>query len=161
MPVGAPKGNQNGVTHGLKLRCSDVPAKCNYVRIVRNQLRDVLTTVVEERKGEVSLVDACYIQSATKWETHSQLAARWLRLHAGDMTHQDKLAYSREVARASSERDKCVEKLGLTKVEAANVVAGLYTAVSQPLAEDDSEPTGNHQDAAESVSGPQEGKDDG
>ena len=63
--------------------------------------------------GEVGLADAAAINSAVRWERHAMLAQRWLRVDAGDMDASTRLAYSRDVAKASSERDKCIRALGL------------------------------------------------
>ena len=44
----------------------------------------------------------------------------------GDMTHGERLTYSREMPRASSERDRCLAQLGLDKVDAAGVFDAIY-----------------------------------
>ena len=41
------------------------------------------------------------------------LAQRWLRVDVADMDASTRLAYSRDVAKASTERDKCIRALGL------------------------------------------------
>jgi hypothetical protein len=69
-------------------------------------------------RGEVSLVDAAYINTAYRWERHAQLAARWLHLHGAEMDHATRLAYSRDVARASTERDKALASLKLSERDA-------------------------------------------
>ena len=66
-----------------------------------------------ELRGEVGLADAAAINSAVRWERHAMLAQRWLRVDVGDMDATTRLAYSRDVAKASSERDKCIRALGL------------------------------------------------
>ena len=66
-----------------------------------------------ELRGEVGLADAAAINSAVRWERHAMLAQRWLRVDVAGMDASTRLAYSRDVARASSERDKCIRALGL------------------------------------------------
>ena len=57
------------------------------------------------------------------------LAGRWLRQSEASLTPDQRLAFSREVARASSERDKCIRLLGLDRSDSANILDALY---SQP-----------------------------
>jgi hypothetical protein len=81
-------------------------------------------------KGEVSLIDAAAINSAMRWERHALLAQRWLRKDWEELTADQRLNFSREVARASSERDKCLKTLGLEKSkEGADPLAALYGKV--------------------------------
>jgi hypothetical protein len=48
-----------------------------------------------------------------RWERHAALAQRWL-VKAGDTLKPDqRLSFSREIARASSERDKALAALKL------------------------------------------------
>jgi hypothetical protein len=108
---GAPYANRNALTHGL--RAGRLPQGCAFItRQVNDFAREVRRAVVDA-KGGVSITDAASINSATRWERHSCLSLRWLRLHCDSMSHDQRLAYSREIAKASSERDKCVRALGL------------------------------------------------
>lgn len=92
-----------------------MPRDCRKLEAVVNGLRRVLEDEVWGVRGEVSLADALCIHTATRWERHSQLAAKWLMREAANMTAADRLNYSREVARASAERDKAIQALGLPK----------------------------------------------
>jgi hypothetical protein len=95
----------------------------------------LLEVVVAEKRGKLGIWEAAVIQTIIRWESHAALCARWLRRASelGEtLTHADKLAYSREVARASSERDKCLRALGLNQGESADLYATLY--VHPPIA---------------------------
>jgi hypothetical protein len=75
----------------------------------------LLEAAVMEARGEITLVDAAYVNTAFRAERHAQLAQRWLALEAATMTPADRLSYSREVARASQQRDVAIAALNLPK----------------------------------------------
>ena len=132
---GAQPGNLNRATHGRRIRYgllqSRLPAGSSYIRKQRDKFRGAIEAAVASANGgNISLADAGLISSATKWETHSQLAARWLVVGT-DFSPADRLAHSREVARAASERDKCLKALGLnvtSNVDDWAVLDGQITA---------------------------------
>lgn len=135
------QGNTNACTHGLRMVVNGLPPGCRRLEGTRRQLRRMLEQAVADVHGEVGIVHAATIQSIIRWETHAALCARWLRhaLEKGEpLTHADKLAYSREVARASAERDKAMRSLGIDKQGHQNVWATLYAqpALSSPDAPD-------------------------
>jgi hypothetical protein len=78
-----------------------------------------------EARGEITLVDAAYVNTAYRAERHAQLAQRWLALEAESMTPADRLNYSREVVRASAERDKAIAGLDLPKRHSADYWSSL------------------------------------
>jgi hypothetical protein len=127
---GAPRGNQHNTRHGLRLVVNGLPPGCTRLEGDRRKLRRLLESLVETQKGEITIVDAALISTIIRWETHSALCARWLRHALAEggkgLTHADKLGYSREVARASSERDKCIKALGVGKKATRDVLADLY-----------------------------------
>ena len=120
---GAPLGNQNAARHGL--RGSGLPKGCGHIRRAINTFRRSLESTVFEDRGEVSLADAALINSAFRWERHAQLCQRWLMLEHEKLSDSDRIAYSRDVARASTERDKCIAALKLPKRLQDNPL-GLY-----------------------------------
>lgn len=106
------QGNRNATRHGLT--AGQLPKGAAYVRRITDSLRVALERAITDRNGgEVSLYHAALIQSAVRWERHSLLSQRWLRQEAATMNADQRLAYSRETARASAERDKCLKLLGL------------------------------------------------
>jgi hypothetical protein len=97
--------------HGLK--AGKLPADCQYVEHQMNALRRQLEDAVLAVKGEINLVDAATIQTAMKWERHGALALRWLRVAGAELKLVERLQFSREIARASAERDKAIAALEL------------------------------------------------
>lgn len=108
---GAPLRNDNAMRHGL--RAGKLPHGCGWIMTLCNQFRRALESAVIEQRGELTLTDSMFVNSATKWERHGHLTLRWLRFNVDELNHDQKLAYSREVARASTERDKCIKSLNL------------------------------------------------
>ncbi len=108
---GPPKGNTNSIRHGLL--SGKMPKGCQYVENRMNSFRRQLEAEVIVVHGSVSIVQAASINTAVKWERHGMLAQRWLRLECDDLKPADKLAFSREIAKASTERDKALAQLGL------------------------------------------------
>ena len=66
-------------------------------------------------KGEVSLTDAGIIQSAMRWERHAALSQRFLTVEHATLKPDQLLQFSREIAKASDERDKAIQSLGLDR----------------------------------------------
>lgn len=110
---GPAKGNRNAMRHGL--RAGKLPKDAKYIEYQVNILRRQVEDAVLAAKGEVSLMDAANIQTACKWERHGALALRWLRIEADKLKPLERLHFSREIARASSERDKAISAIGLNR----------------------------------------------
>lgn len=111
---GAPPGNRNArgnIRHGLK--AGSLPKDARYIEVRLNQFRRNLEDAVIAAKGEVSLADAAAIQTACRWERHACLAQRWLTKQYAELKPLDRLTFSREISRASGERDKAIRLLGL------------------------------------------------
>jgi len=103
------------IKHGLT--AGRLPRGASYVTKMTNCLRKSLDRAVMERYGDLDVWHNSVIVSAIRWERHSLLCQRWLREDCDNLTPMEKLAYSREVARASSSRDKCLLLLGLNRRE--------------------------------------------
>lgn len=108
---GAPAGNSNSVRHGL--RANKLPARLAWADRRVNSFRKVVEQAVIDAKGEVSLVDAATIQTCLRFEKHAILAGHWLAKEIDNLSPDQRLAHSREVAKASAERDKCLRSLGI------------------------------------------------
>jgi hypothetical protein len=89
-----------------------LPPGCDYIRRLCNSMRVELESAVAALRGEVSLADAATIQTATRFERHAQLAQRWLKLNP-ELPVDVKLSISRDIAKASEARDRCIRALGL------------------------------------------------
>lgn len=110
---GAQKGNRNGLRHGLT--AGKLPKGCQYLENQLNGFRRTLEDIVLSVKGEISLPDAASIQTALKWERHGALALRWLNKQGDKLKPMESLAFSREIAKASTERDKALNAIGLDR----------------------------------------------
>ncbi|MDZ4684513.1 MAG: hypothetical protein SH850_05440 [Planctomycetaceae bacterium] len=108
---GPPKGNRNNLRHGL--RAGQLPADAKFIEIRLNSFRRQLEDAVIKVRGEISIPDAASIQTAMRWERHAALAQRWLTKSYNDLKPADRLTFSREIARASAERDKALAMLRL------------------------------------------------
>jgi len=107
--VGAPVGNRNNMRHGL--RAGRLPAGCGTIRRSIDELRRQLEDAVLQVHGEIGIVAAAQIQTAIRFERHAMLSQRWLRMHADTMQPNERLAYSRDIAKASESRDKVIATL--------------------------------------------------
>lgn len=111
--VGGQKGNRGHMRHGLN--AGKLPKGCQYIENALNHFRRQVEDIVLENKGSISLQDAASIQTALKWERHGALALRWLNKQGDSLKPMESLAFSREIARASTERDKALATLGLSR----------------------------------------------
>ena len=113
--MAAPPMNRNATRHGL--RAGRLPKGAAYVRRECDALRRIIEdAVADANNGNVTLHQAALIQTAIRWERHAMLAQRWLRLQIDDLDANARLNYSRDIARASAERDKCFKELGLNTI---------------------------------------------
>jgi hypothetical protein len=126
---GAPEGNRNNLRWGL--RCGQLPADCGHIKRERNKLRRFIEDLVIEAKGEISLLDAALINSAVRWEVHAMLAGRKMQ-HAADLTTMQEVELSREVAKASDNRDKCLKSMGLEQSANLDNWASIYEQPASP-----------------------------
>ena len=85
-----------------------------------------LERAVVEAHGRVSLPQAAAISTATRWERVARVAARRLAERGTDMSDECYLAYVRETAKASGERDKAIDRLALPKDKATTIFDVLY-----------------------------------
>ncbi len=126
---------RNPLKHGLRAaELGTVPRGASYIGRLVKQLRTKLEEKVEETKGEVSLQDSLAINTALRWEKHALLCNRWLAKESENMTHEQRLHYSREIARAAESRDKAVSRLNLT-TDPVNLLASLYAPWTSPSLE--------------------------
>ncbi len=108
---GAPKGNTNAMRHGLQSGL--MPEGCDYIVKQLSTFRKALDGLVFERRGSIGVYETALIQTAIEWYSHCLKARRWLRVAFNDLNNTDRLYFSREAARALSERDKVLKQLGL------------------------------------------------
>lgn len=121
---GPPAGNANGMRHGLK--AGKLPKDAKYIEVRLNIFRRNLEEAVLAVKETISLPDAAAIQTAMRWERHAALAQRWLTKEGATLKPVDRLAFSREIARASGERDKAISMLKLDRDAKDGIIEALY-----------------------------------
>jgi hypothetical protein len=120
---GGQPGNRNALRHGLM--AGQLPPDAKYIELRLNKFRRQLEDAVVDAKQEVTLLDAAVIQTCLRWERHAALAQRWLNKAIGTLSPTERLAFSREIARASTERDKA---LALLKLDTPQLVSWVYDA---------------------------------
>lgn len=108
---GGQRQNRNALRHGL--RAGQLPKDAKHVEFQCNILRRQLEDSVLAERGRVTINDAAAIQTALKWERHSALCMRWLRLKGEELKPEQFLRFSESIAKASSERDKAIRTLAL------------------------------------------------
>jgi hypothetical protein len=95
------------------MRGGKLPKGCQYIENRVNALRRQVEAALIDAKGEIGIVDAAAVNSVLKWERHGLLAAHWLRHEADKLKPMEQLQFSREIAKASTERDKALAALAL------------------------------------------------
>lgn len=132
---GAPALNANALTHGLdsdpevgrqRLTLGALPRSLRRVERDAYAFRIALEEAVSLAHGRIDFAAACAVNTASRWERHALLATRWLRERGEAMDDAGRLAYSREIARASAERDKAVASLKLQPESQLTIAATLY-----------------------------------
>jgi hypothetical protein len=102
-----------------------LPSSLARVERAANAFRRALEEAVELAHGRIDFSAALSINTAARFERHAGLALRWLREHGEAMDDAQRLNYSREIARASAERDKAVAALNLGAAR-LTIAATLY-----------------------------------
>jgi hypothetical protein len=133
--MAAPVGNLNSIRHGLT--SGRLPKGCKHIVRYVATLRRELESAVVQAHGEIDLTSAAYISSAVRWERHALLAQRWLC--EGELDADQRLNHSREIARASTERDRCIKALNIGKDARANVFDDVYDRPLLPTPADDAD----------------------
>jgi len=119
---------KHGLTAGRLL-----PKGCGWIILLSRRFQHSLVAAVKRQRAEIgqdpddvelTLWELAAIQTCVRWERHAVLSQRWMRVH-DDLKPMELLHFSREVCRASNERDKCMRSLGLD-AGLADTYAGLY-----------------------------------
>lgn len=112
-----PPGNANAAKHGRYLTIGTMPG-ASYARKLAGAFRRALEAAVLDKHGEISLMAACSISSATRHEIRAVLLGRALR--AKDVSLADRITLLRDISAASDSRDKAVRQLGIDRAAAAS-----------------------------------------
>jgi hypothetical protein len=81
-------------------------------------------------RGKIGVWEQSLLSTATQWLITALKIERVLREFGDELTHQDYANLCERVARACSERDKCLTKLGLDKGDPQHTT--LYALPSLP-----------------------------
>lgn len=132
-------GNRRAVGHGLRMVNGRLPLGASWIRRESDATKRFLEREVVRVKGELSILDVATVNEAVAWERHRLLAARWLRIAHAELSHDQRLNFSREVARAATERNKALRLLGIDKrdISAWDRLAALDVQAGDPSGQDD------------------------
>jgi hypothetical protein len=155
--AGAPLQNVSAAKHGL-YGIGWPKGTAHYRKRVAKFTLAIEAAIIAAH-GEVTIEHAALCQTAARWERHALLAAYWLRSPKESLSIDQRLALSRDVARAGTERDRCLKLLELNARQQRDPWANLDSyraALSAPHAP--AAPTGDkpawqaHHDQAHEVS---------
>jgi hypothetical protein len=104
---GAKLGNTSALRHGLTSGSDPAP----YVTRLTSQFRQQVEQAVLAATGSITVAAASEIQAASEWESHRIKAKRWLREAGDKLSLEQKLSFSREAAKAASERTRHLKAL--------------------------------------------------
>ncbi len=124
--MAAPINNQNRTQHGLRaetkvtmqrhgLTLARLPAGCQFIHRKASELRTALEREVISQRGEITVPELAVIASVATWTIHGLLCSRWLQKAGETLNHSERLGYSREVARAATERERAIARLNLDR----------------------------------------------
>lgn len=122
-----PAKDRSHLRHGLK--AGKLPYENASIENTTNALRRLLEDAVLAARGTVTLSDALAISSACKWERHGLLVL-WQLRKAPELKPLDRIAASREIAKASTQRDLAVSLLRID--DSADLYAALYRPTEAP-----------------------------
>jgi hypothetical protein len=115
---GAPKGHLNSLKNGSNLKprrltVGELPLQLIAVRREGRAYRRALEAAVVQAKGEVSVLDAHHIDTASAATIQAGIC-RWLLRHKfKTMSTSDVMACSNQMTKAKAARDAAVRLLGL------------------------------------------------
>lgn len=122
------------IRHGLK--SGKLPAECKYIENRLNAFRRQVEEIVVQIKGEITLTDAAYIQTALRWERHSALCLRYLTKNEKTLRPIEWLSFNRDIAAASEKRDKAIAALKLDRDAKDDILEALYGQLTKRIAKE-------------------------
>src|SRR5581483_7162882 len=115
---GAPKGNKNRTTHGLK--GSQLPPKCIRDQFTIRQIVNAVIDACEARHGHaITVHQSAIIHRIRRAATRDRLAARWLRLEGDKLPIEQRMALTEQMEAAAETIEKCLRLLKLDTADAA------------------------------------------
>ncbi len=138
----APQGNLNSVRNGRKVRrlvVGEFPKRFQFLKREGRAYRRAIEDAVVEAHGEVSVMQAHYIDTAAAATVHAAICRWILREKLDGMTTPDVLACSREILKAKETRDRCIRLLQLDG-ERERALDALYSDPTPPAPKTNEEP---------------------
>ena len=114
----------NNYRHGL--RSGKLPSGCSYILRQSNEFRQSLEAACLEAHGSVSIYHASLIAASTAWMRHGAKARKWAADHHEELTHELRLKYSVEEAKAYDAVALNLRRLNLDHEVTDDVAAKLY-----------------------------------
>jgi hypothetical protein len=110
-PNGAPAGNKNAMRHALN--SGGLPPNCSYIARQINSFRTAMEKAILDVRGQLGVYEVACVQTATEYHCHALKCRRWARIADDELSHDQRLNFSREIAKAFESRDKILRNLGL------------------------------------------------
>lgn len=110
---GAPQGNKNRISHGL--RANRLPDGCASVQGELNAFRRLLLDQLESihGRGAIPLSVMIDLQEVMRHEACARLAARWLRMLGEAAPLDDRQKMTREIRDSTKARAAALARLGI------------------------------------------------
>lgn len=109
---GAPHGNANAATHGMK--GSKFPPGANREQATVLAIVRAAKAACESQNGHpVTVHQNAVLHRLRRAATKDRLAARWLRLEADKLTIEQRMALTDAMSDAAEAIEKCLRQLGL------------------------------------------------
>jgi hypothetical protein len=118
---GAPEGNFNGYKHGL--RSTKLGPGMQYINRQAITYRKAVEAETLGVRGKLGIWEQSLLQTSTQWLITALKIERLLRFFDADLNNDQRVAYAEKCARALTERDKCLAKLGLDREDHATLYA--------------------------------------
>lgn len=144
---GAPNGNVNAIRHGLTVK--ELPPGCHDIQKQVESFKGALEVAIEHVRGTPGVYETACSQTAVEWHTYALKARRWVQLEDKNLTIDQRIAFSREIARGFAERDKVLKVLGLDIKSSVDAATVLYANVTKPNAETPDSASESHSEGVE------------
>jgi hypothetical protein len=128
--------------HGLQSGL--LPDGCSFITKQLSTFRRATEAAVLSQRGCLGVYETACVQTACEWYSHCLKARRWLRIAFDELSHDQRIAFSREAARALSERDRVLKNLGLDAT--GDDRSTIYTFAGLDDADDDDNEGANDTD---------------
>ena len=130
--VGAPVGNTNRLSHGMRARqdgllLGKLGRRFAHVRSTTDKLRRALCDAVLATGRPLGTYELAVVQTCCRWERAALMAQKWLRDEGDKLPIEQQAQFIEMAAKASAKRDESLRLLGLDKAgRPKHVIDSLY-----------------------------------